>query len=185
VGACRRRVVGPPSQAGHDWYQRRLERQPGRGLPVEQRERRRGAPRRYDARNLVVHPTADDAGDVPAQLCRLPRLRANRRAPLREREHVDLARSADRHLAAPVRYALQPGHRQAASGRGHPASAASVLEGPPAGGTRHDRDGAQSPGRPETDAGIPRRRARPLRPAPRRDRADHRRRGCGPARSGR
>ena len=38
---------------------------------------------------------------------------------------------------------------------------------------------AQSPRQPEADAGVPRRRAEPLRTATRRDRADHRRHGAG------
>ena len=107
---------------------------------------------------------------------RLPRLRANRRALLRQREHVDPARSPGRHLAAPVRRALRPGPRQATSGQGDPSSAASPLEGHPADGARHGSDATQSQRKPEAAAGVRRRRAEPLRPAPRRHRADHRRR---------
>ena len=84
---------------------RAVERQPGRGLPVDQRQPRRGPARRHDARHLVLHRAVHVADDLPAEPARLPRLRADRRALLREREHVDVARGAGRHLAAPVRRA--------------------------------------------------------------------------------
>ena len=128
---------------------------------------------------MVVRRTAHVADDLPAEPARLPWLRADRRTLLREREHVDLARSPGRHLAAPVRRTPGPGLGQAPSDRGDPASAASTLEGHPADGARGDDADAQGPRQPEADAAVPRRRAESLRTAARGDRADHRPHGTG------
>ena len=90
VGARRGGAVRGPGQADHDscfsprhraW--RTVERQPGRGLPVEQRQPRRGPPRCHDACHLVVRRTAHVPDDLPAEPARLPRLRADRRTLLR------------------------------------------------------------------------------------------------------
>ena len=81
----------PAGRLGACRFRRPVERQPGRGLPVDQRQPGRGAARRHDPCHLVVHRTVDVTDDFPAERARVPGLRADRRALLRERERVDVA----------------------------------------------------------------------------------------------